>query len=91
MEDEFPNDEVLTQVSGKYKDGTRTVFDDVIVSGKTGKVKGTNETKTGNAKQTGQQKRYRNGETVELTGKNAGGAKGQKINVNKVPDRETRR
>lgn len=36
-------------------------------------------------------KRYRNGESVELRGKNAGSAKGQKIDVKNTPDRETRK
>ncbi len=91
LEDEFPDDEVLTQVTGKFKDGKTTVFDNVIVDGKTGKAKETNETKSGGAKLTKPQARYRNGETVELKGEKAGKAAGQKINVNEVPDRVTRR
>ncbi|PWN64107.1 DUF6443 domain-containing protein [Chryseobacterium viscerum] len=91
LEDEFPDDDVLTQVTGKFKDGKTTVFDNVILDGQTKKVKGTNETKTGEAKLSKPQKRYRNGETVELTGKKAGEAKGQEININNIPDRVTRR
>ncbi|NPA07758.1 MAG: RHS repeat-associated core domain-containing protein [Chlorobi bacterium] len=91
LEDEFPDDEVLTQVTGKFKDGKTTVFDNVMVNKKTGKVTGTNETKTGNAKLTKPQSRYRNGETVELKGENAKNSKGAKINVNNTPDRVTRR
>ncbi|WP_333577722.1 DUF6443 domain-containing protein [Sphingobacterium sp.] len=91
LQDEFPDDEVLTQVTGKFKDGKTTRFDDVIVDKKTNKVKETNETKSGNAKLSKGQSRYRNGESVELTGDRAGKAKGQKINVNTTPDRVTRR
>ncbi|MGV0923460.1 RHS repeat domain-containing protein [Empedobacter tilapiae] len=91
LEQEFPEDEVLTQVTGKFEDGSKTVFDNVVIDSKTGKVKQTNETKSGNAQQTNQQKRYRNGESVELRGKNAGSAKGQKIDVKNTPDRETRK
>ncbi len=61
---------------------SKTVFDDVIVDGKTRKVKGTNETKSGDAKLTKQQNKYRNGETVELAGKKAEDANGQEININ---------
>jgi hypothetical protein len=60
LEEEFPEDEVLTQVTGKFKDGKTIVFDNVILDGKTKKVKGTNETKSGNARLTKPQKRYRN-------------------------------
>ena len=91
LEQEFPEDEVLTQVTGKFEDGSKTIFDNVVIDSKTGKAKQTNETKSGNAKQTTQQKRYRNGESVELRGKNAGSAKGQKIDVKNTPDRETRK
>ncbi|QRY55965.1 DUF6443 domain-containing protein [Sphingobacterium siyangense] len=91
LEDEFPDDQVLTQVTGKFKDGKATVFDNVVVDGKTKKVKETNETKTGNAKLSKGQSRYRNGESVKLTGEKAGKAKGQEININTTPDRVTRR
>jgi len=91
LKNEFPEDEVLTQVTGKFKDGKTTVFDNVIVNKETGKVKETNETKSGNARLSKPQTRYRKGESVELTGKNAGTAKGQTINPNTIPDRVTRR
>jgi hypothetical protein len=91
LEDEFPDEDVLTQVTGKFKDGKTTVFDNVMVNKKSGKVTGTNETKTGDAKLTKAQKRYRNGETVELKGEKAGNAAGQKINIKTTPDRVTRR
>jgi hypothetical protein len=84
--EEFPNDDVLHQVSGKFEDGTRTVFDDVIKD-EAGNVVLTNETKTGNGSYTGQQQRYRDGESVTLTGKNAEDLKGTTISVNDTPDR----
>jgi len=43
------------------------------------------------SKETSQQRRYRDGESVELRGKNAGSAQSQKIDVKNTPDRETRK
>ena len=96
LEEEFPDDIVLTQVTGKFADGSKTIFDNVIIDGETAEVKETNETKSGNAKKSRQQKRYRSdenrpGEEVELVGEKAGPARGQKINDRKIPDRETRK
>ncbi len=82
--------EVLEQVTGRFRDATVTRFDNVVVDAKTGSVAMTNETKTGNATLTNQQKRYQGGESVTLTGKNAGKAKGQKINVDQVQHRNSR-
>lgn len=91
LKKEFKNDKVVQQVTGKFKDGTTTKFDDVVISKKTGKAKLTNETKTGNADYTAQQKRYyEGGETVTLTGKKSGTAKGQQINTGNTTPRTTR-
>jgi len=40
---------IYEQVTGRFKDGTETVFDHVAVNKKTGLVEFTNETKTGGA------------------------------------------
>ncbi len=87
---EFKDDKVLQQVTGKFSDGTTTKFDNVVVNGKTGNVKLTGETKTGDAKLSGQQQKYRNGESATLVGKNAGDAKGQTISTSTTNDRITR-
>lgn len=82
---------VLNQVTGKFDDGTTTKFDNVIVDQKTGKATMTNETKTGGATYSNQQKRYyEGGENVTLTGKKAEGAAGQTINKTNTPARTTR-
>ena len=92
LKSEFPDDEVRSQVTGKFEDGSSTVFDDVVIDSKTGKVKVVNETKTGDASLTKQQKRFHNdGETTTLTGKNAGSASGQKINTTNTSTRTTRK
>src|SRR5690606_17483314 len=91
LKKEFDGDKVLNQVTGKFKDGTTTRMDDVIVDAKTGKVKLANETKTGNAKLSKQQNRLHNqGESVKLVGKNAGNAKGQVINSTNTTTRTSR-
>ncbi len=91
LKEEFKNDEVLDQVTGKFSDGTTTKFDNVVLDPKTGKVKLVNETKTGNAQLSKQQKRYhKDGESVELTGGNAKEAAGTKVNKNTTNTRETR-
>jgi RHS repeat-associated protein len=91
LKKEFEGDEVLNQVTGKFKDGTTTKIDDVVVDTKTGKVKLANETKTGNAKLSGQQDRLHNkGESVELVGKNASNVKGQVINNTNTTTRTSR-
>ncbi|MDG5490633.1 hypothetical protein [Psychroserpens sp. SPM9] len=87
---EFKGDEILTQVTGKFEDGTKVRFDNVVVDPKTGKIKLVNETKTGNAKLSKQQERFFNGgESVELVGKNAGGVKGQTISNSTTQTRAT--
>ena len=71
--------------------GTRTVFDNVVVDGKTGGVKILNETKTGNATFTPQQLRFwEKGESVTLTGKNATSVIGQTVNASTTATRVTR-
>ncbi|WP_448105212.1 hypothetical protein [Pedobacter panaciterrae] len=88
---EFKNDEVIDQVTGKFSDGTTTKFDNIVVDSKTGKVKLVNETKTGNAKLSKQQKRYhKDGESVELTGGNAKDAAGTTVNKNSTNTRVSR-
>lgn len=63
----------------------------MVISNKTGKVKLTNETKTGQADYTPQQKRYyEDSETVTLTGKKSGTAKGQQINTSNTTSRTAR-
>ncbi|RXG11492.1 RHS repeat-associated protein, partial [Leeuwenhoekiella aestuarii] len=87
---EFKGDDILTQVTGKFEDGTTTRLDNVVVDPKTGKIKLVNETKTGNAKLTKQQERfYNNGESVELVGKNAGTTQGQTISTTTTTTRTT--
>ncbi|WP_128331658.1 hypothetical protein [Apibacter sp. HY039] len=76
----------MQQVSGKFQDGKRTVFDDLVVN-TDGNVKLSNETKTGRGSYTTNQQRYRNGEPVTLTGKNSGDLKGTTISINDTPDR----
>lgn len=74
--------EILEQVTGKFEDGTTTRFDNVVVDKKTGNIDMVNETKTGNASYTKQQSRYyEGGESVTLTGGNAGAAAGQTIST----------
>lgn len=91
LKKEFPNDEVKTQVTGKFDDGTKTRFDNVVIDSKTGKPKLMNETKSGNAQLSKQQKRFHNeGESVTLTGKNAGTAAGKKVNTKNTQTRTTR-
>ena len=82
--------QVLNQVTGKFQDGSRTVMDNAVIDKKTGKITMTNETKTGNATYTKQQSRYQNGESVTLTGKNAGAAKGQTISTSTTTSRTSR-
>lgn len=85
------NEVVLERVTGKFKDGSRTVFDNLVVDKKTGKVVMANETKTGGAKLSSQQKRfYENGESVELVGKKSDLAKGQSFNSGSVKTQVTR-
>lgn len=91
LKKEFPNDEVLEQVTGRFKDGSPTRFDNVVVDAKTGKVNVVNETKSGNAKHSKQQDRYHNkDESVTLTGKNAGAAAGATVNRTTTETRTTR-
>ena len=91
LKNEFKGDNVLEQVTGKFEDGKRTVFDNVVVNKKTGKVNLVNETKTGNASLSKNQKRYHsNGESATLTGKNAGNTKGQTVNTGNTNTRVTR-
>lgn len=91
LKKEFKGDEVLEQVTGKFGDGTTTRFDNVVVDPKTGKAKLVNETKTGNADYTTQQKRFHTeGESTTLTGKKAGSAQGQTINTSNTTTRTTR-
>ena len=91
LKDEFLDDEILEQVTGRFDDGSATRFDDVIIDENTGAVKLVNETKTGDAKLSGQQKRFfEKGESVTLKGKNAGVAEGQQLNVNNTNSRVTR-
>lgn len=91
LKDEFKNDEVINQVTGKFPDGTTTKFDNIVVDPKTGKVKLVNETKTGNAQLSKQQKRYHNdGESVELTGGNARDAAGTTVNKSSTNTRVSR-
>ena len=62
-----------------------------MVDPKTGKAKLVNETKTGNADYTTQQKRFHTeGESTTLTGKKAGSAQGQTINTSNTTTRTTR-
>lgn len=66
-------------------------FDNIVVDPKTGKVKLVNETKTGNAQLSKQQKRYHNdGESVELTGGNARDAAGTTVNKSSTNTRVSR-
>jgi hypothetical protein len=76
------NVDVLAQVTGRFDDGSKVVFDNVLVDRTTGAVKLVNETKTGKAPLSGQQKRFfENSESVTLVGGNARNAKGQNINA----------
>lgn len=86
LADEFPDDDVIQQVSGKFRDGKRTIFDDIVVDSE-GNIKLTNETKTGSGTYTTNQQRYRDGEPVILTGKNSGDLKGTTISINDIADR----
>ena len=88
---EFPGATVLNQVSGKFDDASRTVLDNVVFDPKDGKIKLANETKTGGAKLSGQQKRFHEkGQTIELVGKNAEDVKGKTINSSDTQTRVTR-
>lgn len=87
------NKEVLEQITGKFEDGKTTVFDNVIVDKKTGKIDLTNETKTGNSPYSDPQSRYyEKNETVTFTGKKAreAGIEGQKANATTTESRTTR-
>ena len=61
---------IYEQVTGRFADGTETVFDHVAVNKKTGLVEFTNETKTGGGDYSPGQKRSMNGEAVQLVGTN---------------------
>lgn len=76
------NAKVGEQVTAKFADGKKVVFNNVVV--KDGKVVLVNETKSGNAALTSNQKRYfEDGESVTFVGGNAEklGIKGLKINA----------
>ncbi|MEQ1676747.1 MAG: DUF6443 domain-containing protein, partial [Chitinophagaceae bacterium] len=82
LQNEFPDAIVLNQVSGKFADGTKTVFDNVVVNQKTNSILLVNETKTGAGRYTNQQLRFwQNGESVTLAGKKAGSVAGQTISA----------
>jgi hypothetical protein len=83
---------VGTQVSGKFSDGKRVVFDNVVVN-KSGGVQLVNETKSGAAKLSANQARFfEGGEAVTLVGKNADdiGALGAKFSSAEVKTSITR-
>jgi RHS repeat-associated protein len=82
----YPDAEILEQVEGEFleKNGGSTFFDFVVVQD--GEVIETVEAKTNSGRLTDQQKKYRDGKTVKLKGKDAekAGIAGMKINKNKV-------
>jgi hypothetical protein len=66
----FSKENVKSQITGVFKDGTRVVFDDVIL--KDGKVVAVNESKSGAAKLSKQQARFfEQGEEVTFVGQKA--------------------
>lgn len=86
------NAKVAERVTAEFKDGKRTVFDNVVVDKKTGKVLAVNETKTGNADFTkGQSRYYEKGEPVKFVGEKAEklGIKGESINAASTESRKT--
>ncbi|GGB17600.1 hypothetical protein GCM10011511_46740 [Puia dinghuensis] len=82
---------VLEQVTGKFADGTETVYDHVVYNTKTNKVSFTNETKSGGANFSDAQVRAMNGEQTTLVGdKLPKGLKGQTISSKTTPYKVTR-
>lgn len=80
---------VFSQVYGKFEDGQKIVYDDVIFNPKTGKIDFTSETKTGGAKLSDLQQRAKKGEFVTITSKKVPiSMKGQKISSKTTPYKE---
>ena len=93
IEAEFPDKDVLNQVTGNFDDGTRVRFDDIVADPKTTKVELVNETKVsknGDGKlSSGQKKFFIDGKPVTLTGKNAEYLKGKSISKENTQTRIT--
>jgi RHS repeat-associated protein len=82
---------VISQVTGKLKNGGTTRYDNIVIDSKSGKVLFTNETKTGNGKLSSAQARAAGGENVQLVGKKLPeNVRGQSINSNTTPYRVSR-
>lgn len=82
---------VVNQVMGQFEDGTKVVFDNIVLD-ENGNIVLVNETKYNEAKLSKQQKRFfEKKESVTLIGKNAteGGIDGRVVDPNTVPTKKT--